>query len=133
MPLASTLALGSTGLLAGSGTLSDAVFLALVGVAVVFCALALTWAAVTAVTRLLAAPADDTGPPVAAAGDRPPPAGESIDPRIVAVLTAAATVAVGAPIRLRCVRRFHRDPNSAWMAHGRVLVHSSHRFQKRYA
>jgi len=109
--------------------LLDGAILAVVGVALVFTALILIWAAIELITRLrVPVPARAAVPEPAPAGSRVAP--EPLDGRTLAVLGAAVVAAVGPGARIRRVERIERNPASIWAAHGRVLVQSSHRFRR---
>lgn len=114
-------------------SISDAAVLGVVGLTIVFAALALVLLCLTVVTRLGAsdeAPAAaDSSPETAADAARD----DSIPPQELAVITAAAVAALRRPVRITRVRRLHANPDSVWSAHGRIVVQASHQLRKRYS
>jgi Na+-transporting methylmalonyl-CoA/oxaloacetate decarboxylase gamma subunit len=59
--------------------------------------------------------------------------GKAVDPRTVAILTAAAYAALGKPVRVRQVQRIGhvRRGGEAWARQGRREIQSSHNLAKR--
>jgi len=84
------------------GRIADALTLMGVGMAVVFTALVLLWLAIGLMDSLTNRPGrSDTTPGVSEGESKRPSDPVSQDPHLLAVLTAAATVAVGQRVRLR--------------------------------
>lgn len=108
--------------------IDDALMIMVIGMAVVFCSLAILMGAIMAINWLWAAkPAPVVITPA------PPPSTEnipetieSLDPALVALLAAAATAVIRRPVRIRGVRFVDR-PDQAWAQMGRQGVMRSHR------
>jgi sodium pump decarboxylase gamma subunit len=98
-----------------------------VGMAVVFTALMLLWLAILIMDRLTdrAVPAEQPPQPKAPVSEASPPSGQH-DPQLLAVLTAAATAAMGQRVKLRRVH-FVGEAHDDWTREGRRVVMTSHR------
>jgi Na+-transporting methylmalonyl-CoA/oxaloacetate decarboxylase gamma subunit len=112
--------------------LGQGVELMIVGMGVVFAALMLIGLTMV-LLRVVASdkpaaakPAAATAATAAATAAAEPP----ITPELIAVLTAAATVAVGQPARVSRVRFVSYTPGAAWTEHGRRSIHSSYPVRK---
>ncbi|MEM7621622.1 MAG: OadG family protein [Planctomycetota bacterium] len=110
--------------------LSQGLTLMIVGMAVVFVALLLLWAVITAVHAL--GSTRDAGnqtrsTPQSITPASGPPAHDLVTPRLVAVLAAAATVAASGPVRLTRVTPLRRGSADPWSRSGRRGVMGSHR------
>lgn len=120
-----------------AASIGDMLLLAVVGMSVVFVSLGVIGGIMLLLGRLLnraeatealeVAPAGpvDTEAPARATG-LPGPA----DAHTLAILTAAAYVAVGRPVRLRRVTFINENTVSAWKEVGRVSVQSSHNIRR---
>lgn len=61
----------------------------------------------------------------------PTPAHAGIDPRTLAILTAAAVAAVGGrPIHVRRITFLNQNTISAWADMGKVAIHTSHNLRR---
>ncbi|MEM1165894.1 MAG: OadG family transporter subunit [Planctomycetota bacterium] len=103
--------------------LGAGVALMVVGMVVVFGALVLIGLIVMGVRRVLDRPVH-TPTPQASPRD-PMPAG--ISPERIAVIAAAATAAVGKPVRVHRVVMLGEQGGSAWARGGRRTIMGSHR------
>lgn len=109
-----------------SGTL-QMILLALVGMLVVFLALSLIGGIMKLLGRYLSqdvdeAAAEEAAAPATATAGVP----TGIEPRTLAVLTAAACAAAGRPVRVRRVTFINENTVSGWKEAGRQAVQSSH-------
>jgi sodium pump decarboxylase gamma subunit len=112
---------------------NEALTLMAVGMLVVFGALILLWIAIFLIDRLserltptpqpAQAPKPAPTPPSQPKATPEPSAGQ--DPKLIAVLTAAATAALGQRVRLRRVHFLGHDDQS-WAREGRRVVMTSH-------
>ena len=110
--------------IASSGELSGAVTLLVVGMVVVFSTLSLIAVVVLAIRAIVGreGSAPEPGPAGAPAG---------VDPRHLAVITAAATAALGARPRITRVVMLGREAGRPWVTEGRVVVMGSHHLHHR--
>jgi Na+-transporting methylmalonyl-CoA/oxaloacetate decarboxylase gamma subunit len=106
---------------------SEALLLALVGMSVVFLALVTIGFFIFLLGRLFAERAvpESQSRPVAE-----PVAADGLDPRTIAVISAAAFVAVGQPVRVQRITFINRNTISAWAERGRVSIHGSHNVRR---
>ncbi|MCC5830524.1 MAG: OadG family protein [Phycisphaeraceae bacterium] len=119
---------------AQSHAIQDALQLIATGMAVVFSSLLLLLAMVSLLNRLRPGAKPPAPPPEAAALETAPGGPGSIDGELIAVLTAAATVALQRRIRvtrIRFVKESDRIGPSGWIVQGRVGILGSHRPQAR--
>jgi sodium pump decarboxylase gamma subunit len=108
---------------------AEALTLMGVGMAVVFTALLLLWLVIAIVDRATHRTEQTktkTDGGVAASGSPSDASPSTDDPQLIAVLTAAATAALGQRVRLRRVH-FLGDEDPSWSREGRRLVMTSHR------
>lgn len=110
--------------------LGEALTLMGVGMAVVFSALVLLWIVIALTDRLADWHLTRRQPATAetAPGDQEPSgamADTDHDPHLIAVLTAAATAALGTPTRVKRVHFLGRE-DQGWAQEGRRLVMTSH-------
>lgn len=116
--------------------MSAGLILMAVGMAVVFAALSLLLAVIVLLRRIFAATSssiEEEESRKKAAQESIQPQERCIDSQLIAILTAAATAALGARIRVSRVR-FVGDESSgdhAWVQQARSELHMSHR-RKRY-
>ncbi len=102
--------------------------LALMGIFVVFVALALVLLFIRLLPRLLAWV---TGPTSAPSLPSPPaPANEALPEEILVVIAAAVAVTLGAPHRIVSIRGL-TPGEFGWSLEGRMQHHQSHRFRNR--
>jgi len=108
--------------------LSEGLTLMGVGMGVVFAALLLLWVMIIIVDRLTGSatpqPEDERG------GPGVEPGGGDHDPQLIAVLTAAATAAVGRRVQLR-EAYFVGEADHTWAKEGRRQVMRSHHPHRR--
>ena len=113
----------------------DGVTLLVVGMGVVFLALLLLMVMISGIAKAQAALRPGYDPddfpllitrkpqtPLSGAGDE-----QTITPELVAVLAAAATAALGRPVRVVRVERYRRDHDEAWKQQGRHVLMTGHR------
>lgn len=115
----------------GGASFLDMILLSLVGMLVVFTALGLIGGIMSLLGRLLAKEVveEAVDPAVAPATETADvPAG--LDPRTLAVLSAAAYAAVGRPVRLRRITFINENTVSGWKEAGRTAVQSSHNLRR---
>lgn len=113
--------------------------LMIVGMAVVFIALVLVGQALVLIRRFgeqaadqaEKTPAASTARPKAATPTRAPASTGGIDPRTLAVLTAAAAAVVGGAVRIRRVQFLRGIRSESWASSGRAMIHNSHNIQQR--
>lgn len=60
----------------------------------------------------------------------PQPLGGPIDPKLIAILAAAATVALGKRVAIRRVTFINHNTVSGWAEAGRLGIHSSHNIRR---
>lgn len=111
-------------LAAVDGSLSDGLALMIVGMLVVFVALVVLLAIIAAMNRLMPDPPDTALTP--APNQRQINDGW-IDEKLLAVIAAAATAAVGQAVQVQAVRRLSTDEQRAWSRSGRRRIMQSHR------
>ncbi len=117
----------------GGATVGEGVELMFAGMAIVFTALITIWTMVVVLGKLLIrnTPAAVVATPVAA--PKPvaaSPAPDSIDPEVLAVISATVAAVVGRSGRIRRINFISQVPSSAWAEHGRASIHHSHRLRK---
>lgn len=114
-----------------NGDISQGVMLMFMGMGLVFIALAILMVILMIMRATIGSEAPAPAPaPTAATAPPPPVADSGIDPKILAVLTAAAIAVVRAPIRLKSVTFIRHDGGKDWASHGRAAIHTSHRLRK---
>jgi sodium pump decarboxylase gamma subunit len=116
--------------------MSSGLILMVVGMAVVFASLSLLLAVIVLLRRIFAGTSSsiEEGEHRKKAAQEPDqPQEKHIDSQLIAILTAAATVALGARIRVFRVGFVGDESNSdhAWVQQARSELHMSHR-RKRY-
>ncbi len=116
----------------GDGAISLGLSLMVVGMSVVFVALMLIGAILGLLGKLMGqAPTDDETPAQGAAVTSATEAPQTSmatgldDPRLVAVITAAATAAIGSRVKIRRIVSATQG-GGAWSAMGRSAIHTSH-------
>lgn len=131
---------------ASNESIADSAELMGVGMLIVFIALLLILGLLLVLKRLLP-PEKEKGAPSAAAPAStaaPPPEapaapstddvgqGESdeVDPLTLALLSAAVSIAVRQPSRIRAVRVVTTEGGASWSEKGRTAIHTSHRIRK---
>ncbi len=110
--------------------LSDGYILMAVGMAVVFSALSLLVGAIVLLKRILERPpAVEEKPEAKEAEAEEKPEEPVLDDQLIAILTAAATAALGARARVYRVRFLEEEyiSDHAWVQAGRSELHMSHR------
>lgn len=137
---------------ANGASLGQGLMLMGLGMGVVFGALILIWIMLVLLRKFENGPGREASPAPAgspATTPVPPKSGEEldprtvalltaaaikasrgIDPRTVAILTAAAIAVVKAPVRVKNIRFITQQTSPAWARHGRSAIHSSHRLRK---
>jgi sodium pump decarboxylase gamma subunit len=116
-----------------NGDIGQGVMLMFMGMGLVFIALAILMVILMIMRATIGSEAAASAPapaPAAATAPPPPAADSGIDPKILAVLTAAAIAVVRAPIRLKSVTFIRHDGGKDWASHGRAAIHTSHRLRK---
>lgn len=105
------------------------VVLMVVGMGVVFVALTVILGLILLVRKILEEkPVPATQPEqVSTPAQQPVQADDGVTPELVAVLTAAAVVATGKPVRLRRIAITGARSGDAWVAGGRQSLMGSHR------
>ncbi|MDX2175061.1 MAG: OadG family protein [Candidatus Sumerlaeia bacterium] len=126
---------------APGNTVWDGVMLTVLGMGIVFTALSLIWFGLEILGRLTriekkvdavakGAKAAVQKAETAAAAPAAAAEADGPSPELIAVIIAAATAAVGAPIRLRKVTYVNPTTAHAWSDSGRRAIHTSHRPQR---
>jgi Na+-transporting methylmalonyl-CoA/oxaloacetate decarboxylase gamma subunit len=108
----------------------EALFLAVVGIGVVFTALVLIGVCISALGRLLS-PSEVVPPVQVISSAHGMPLRTEDHERLVILITAAATAAIGRPVRVRRITFINRNTISAWAERGRVSIQSSHNTGRR--
>ncbi|MEQ9460939.1 MAG: OadG family protein [Phycisphaeraceae bacterium] len=118
-------------MLASTGGVQTGLLLMVVGMGVVFGSLLMLMTVVALMQRVLAeAPAVVVTPPREPTPVVAASSGGGVDGALVAVLTAAATAALGRQARIHGVRLVARR-DRAWAQQGRRSIMTSHRPQRR--
>jgi Na+-transporting methylmalonyl-CoA/oxaloacetate decarboxylase gamma subunit len=108
----------------------EALFLAVVGIGVVFTALVLIGVCISLLGRLLS-PGETPAPVQVISSAHGMPLRTEDHERLVILITAAATAVVGQPVRVRRITFINRNTISAWAERGRVSIQSSHHMGRR--
>ena len=124
--------------LAQAGDLTQGLILMVVGMFVVFAALTVLMILIAGVNelaketpRLAPPPSPRPASRTPAPGSAPAPPTPATDPRLVAILTAAATATLKRPVAVRAVRYAGRSRDSTWARQGRRTIMSSHQPRRR--
>ncbi len=115
-------------------TITEALTLMVVGMTVVFCGLITIALLITLANWLFAPPALAPAKAPAPAAKAPSPAAAhdaSLPPALIAVLTAAATAALGRPARVTWAQPYSRQGQRSWVHAGRQALMTSHRVSGR--
>jgi glutaconyl-CoA/methylmalonyl-CoA decarboxylase subunit delta len=112
--------------------LVDAMTVTIVGMGIVFASLFLMGELFVLIGRLLGAIDNAASAGGDTAEQRTPdkPQSDPVDPKLIAVLTAAAMAATGRAVVIRQVRFINRNTVSGWSEAGRSAIHSSHEPRK---
>lgn len=106
---------------------TEALFLAVVGMGVVFSALVTIGVCIYLLGLIFAdrpkAEPEEVAAPLAVSGT-------DVDSRTIAILTAAAYAAVGQPVSVQRITFINRNTISAWAERGRVSIHGSHNVRR---
>ena len=130
-------------LMLADAELNDGLVLMVVGMLVVFAGLSVLMFVIAVMNKLseekpaelaqapgprrTAAPAAPAASPAAVETPGPEATPPGLDPKLVAVLTAAAAAALQRPVRVEGAKVMKRTPDSTWARQGRRQIMASHR------
>ncbi|MCC7145171.1 MAG: OadG family protein [Phycisphaeraceae bacterium] len=113
---------------------AEGVGLMVVGMGVVFAALMIIGMVLGLLGRILRGQpgmaAAESMASSAGAGAAEGPGAGRMDPKLVAVLAAAAAVVAGRPVRIQRITYLNQNTISGWAEMGRIAIHTSHNIRR---